>query len=56
MCESADLREVSDAETFPLPRSSCLEVFCNKDVVRNFARFTGKHLCQGLFFNKVAHL
>ena len=20
---------------------------------RNFAKFTGKHLCQGLFFNKV---
>ena len=23
-------------------------------VLRNFAKFTGKHLCQGLFFNKVA--
>ena len=24
-----------------------------KDVLRNFAKFTGKHLCQGLFFSKV---
>ena len=27
-----------------------------KDVFKNFAKFTGKHLCQSLFFNKVAHL
>ena len=25
-------------------------------VLRNFAKFTGKHLCQNLFFNKVAGL
>ena len=25
-----------------------------KDVLENFAKFTGKHLCQSLFFNKVA--
>ena len=25
-------------------------------VLKNFAKFTGKHLCQGLFFNKVAGL
>ena len=25
-------------------------------VLRNFAKFTGKHLCQSLFFNKVAGL
>ena len=35
-------------------RSSCPEVFCKKDVLRNFAKFTGKHLCQSLYFNKVA--
>ena len=34
--------------------SSRPEVFCKKIVLRNFAKFTGKHLCQGLFFNKVA--
>ena len=32
------------------------EGFCKKDVPRNFAKFTGKHLCQSLFFNKVAGL
>ena len=31
-------------------------MFCKKDVLRNFAKFTGKHLCQSLFFNKVAGL
>ena len=35
-------------------RSSLPEVFCKKGVLRNFAKFTGKHLCQSLFFNKVA--
>ena len=25
-----------------------------KGVLRNFAKFTGKHLCQSIFFNKVA--
>ena len=28
------------------------EVFCKKGVLRNFVKFTGKHLCQGLFFDK----
>ena len=27
------------------------EVFLRKDVLRNFTIFTGKHLCQSLFFN-----
>ena len=33
-----------------LLRSSRPEVFCKKGVLRNFAKFTGKHLCQSLFF------
>ena len=37
-------------------RSSRPEVFCRKGVLRNFAKFTGKNLCQGLFFNNVAGL
>ena len=41
--------------TLPLS-SSRPEVFCKKCVLRNFAKFTGKHLCQSLFFNKVAGL
>ena len=35
-------------------KSSRLEVFFKKGALRNFAKFTGKHLCQSLFFNKVA--
>ena len=37
-------------------RSSRPEVFCKKGVFRNFAKFTGKHLYQSLFFNKVVGL
>ena len=32
------------------------EVFCKKGVLGTFAKFTGKHLCQSLIFNKVAGL
>ena len=32
------------------------EVFCKIGVPRNFVKFTAKHLCQSLFFNKVAGL
>ena len=37
-------------------RSSRAGVFCKKGVLRNFTKFTGKHLCQNIFFNKVAGL
>ena len=39
-----------------LHRTSRLDVFSRKGVLRNFANFTGKHLCQSFFFNKVANL
>ena len=32
------------------------EVFCKKAVLRNFAKFTVKYLCQSLFFNKVTRM
>ena len=32
------------------------EVFFKKDVLKNFANSTGKHLCWSLFLNKVADL
>ena len=32
------------------------DLFYKKGVLKNFAKFTEKHLCQGLFFNKVASL
>ena len=40
----------------PFYRSTRPEVFCKKGVLKNFSKFTGKHLCQSLFFNKVAGL
>ena len=36
-----------------MDRSSRPEVFCKKGVLRNFAKFTGKQLCQSLLFNKL---
>ena len=33
-------------------RSSRPEVFCKRGVLRNIAKFTGKHLCQSLFIKK----
>ena len=35
-------------------RSSRPVMFREKGVLRNFSKFTGKHLCQVVFFNKVA--
>ena len=35
-------------------RSSHQRCSMKKGVFRNFGKFTGKHLCQGLFFNKAA--
>ena len=37
-------------------RSSHQRCSIIKGVLRNFTKFTGKHLCQSLFFNKVAGL
>ena len=37
-----------------IKRSSHLGAFCKKGVAKNFPKFTGRHLCQSLFFNKVA--
>ena len=37
-------------------RSSRPGVLCKKGVVRNFTKFTGRHLCQSLFFDRVPGL
>ena len=42
--------------TIFLCRSSPPEVFCKKGVLKNFTKFTEKHLCQSLFLNKDAAL
>ena len=42
-------KPINTFQTFKISR---LEVFCKKGVLRNLAKFTRKHLCQSLFFNK----
>ena len=42
--------------TFLCARSSHLRCSIKNCVFTNFAKFTGKYLCQNLFFNKVAGL
>ena len=45
------------SETKSIPCRSChSDLFCQKGVLKNFAKFTGKHLCQSLLSNKVADL
>ena len=39
-----------------IKKSGGPEVFCKKGVLKNFANFTGKHLCHGLFFIRAAGL
>ena len=39
---------------FCINRSTRPEVFCKNGVLRSFTKFTVKHLCQSLFFSKVA--
>ena len=53
-CEEVEGHQ-TDVEYLPF-RSSRPGVFCKKGVLRKFAKITGKHLCQSLFFNKVAGL
>ena len=47
---------VENSPKFTWNKSSHPKVFGEKGVLKNFAKFTGKHLCQDLFFNKVAGL
>ena len=42
--------------SFSLHHKQPPKMFCKKGVLRNFAKFTGKHVCQNLFFKKVAGL
>ena len=50
------LLEYIPSEIHNTRRNSGPEKFCEKGVLKNFAKFTTKHLCQSLFFNKVAGL
>ena len=44
-----NINELSNEHWGTLLRSSRPEVFCKKDVLRNFGKLTRKHLCQSLF-------
>ena len=46
-----DLLQIS-----PLMKSSHQRCYMKKGVLRNFTKFKGKHLCQSLFFDKLAGL
>ena len=56
LSSSDSLDSFSNFDKLKPYRSSSLEVFCKKGVLRNFTEFTGKRLCQSLIFNKVAGL
>ena len=49
MIEKMSLKEIMEA-------ASHQRCSVRKCVLRNFTKFTGKHLCPSLFFNKVAGL
>ena len=42
--------------SFATSKSSCPEVLYKKETLKIFVKFTGKHLCQCVFFNKVVGL
>ena len=46
-----DLYQDKLLSSFGKKYASHPEVFRKKGVIRNVAKFTGKHLCQSLFFN-----
>ena len=54
--EKKDIWKIHVVPSYRIFRSSHRRCSMNKGVVRNFTKFTGKHLCQSLFFNKVAGL
>ena len=47
---------VDDSTTNSTTEAVARRCSVKKGVLRNFAKFTGKHLFQGLFFNKVVGL
>ena len=53
MVNTTSKRSLVESITF---RSSHWRCYAWKDVLKNFTKFTEKHLCQSLFFNEVAGL
>ena len=46
---SSSLQQLTRKNENKMNKSSCLEVFCKKGVLRNSTKLTGKYLCQCLF-------
>ena len=53
---SSTFRSANSLVVEPFLESSLRRCSLRKSVLRNFTKFTGKQLCQSLFFNKVAGL
>ena len=49
-------RQKKNTNEFIYYRTNRPEVFCTNGILKNLAKFTGKRLCQSLFFNKVTGL
>ena len=54
--EQGKVKKFKNEKSNTITRNSRPEVFCKKGVLKNFVKFTEKHLCQSLFFNTVADL
>ena len=46
-------RDVNGSESVVSTEAVVAKCFVKNNILRNFAKFTGKRLCQSLFFNKV---
>ena len=51
-----EIQKKKKKKTLTRNRSSHQRFYVKKGVLRHFAKFTGKHLSQSLFFNKVTVL
>ena len=45
--------KILDCADFTLSRSSRPDVLCKKGILKNFSKFTGKHLCQSRFLMRL---
>ena len=46
------MEKLAQVNLLSVPKSSRPEVFCKRSILRNFGRFTEKHLYQSIFIKK----
>ena len=51
--QQSKLTHISKNDNYKRSRSSCIQVFCKKSVLKNFSIFTRKNLCRSLFLIKM---